>query len=387
MIRQIGWVVVCSVVLGFSLPTPSQATSARRTENASAFDVHTSKRVNMIRVTKTASCADGAGSTVSKLLRCLEVGTTATPSFPVRLVFHIDPKVTPSAKKSIKRTARWALKYYRGFFVGLKRSATIHIIVPLSSKWCGTQVVKFDWGSSSPTTTAKSYLCKIDGGGNAGHADSPSTAFVSARPYPDLVRQLKDGSWVPKEGFASLIAAEMGHASRSLMMEAYTGEMGGQPYWPIWAQYLANDLMWLRTDLKVGVSEKEARDQRIWWNCDRNVTWRPDYGDSRLTSWESGSGGIYGCPGGPGDQTNVDVPNQYNMAYVAAEYLTLTRGFDWVLQVFMPRPLKDRRGDGSRNLDKSAAALGWADWTALEAELNAYLWETLESYGSSIPKQ
>jgi len=169
-------------------------------------------------------------------------------------------------------------------------------------------------------------------------------------------------------------------------MESYTGELGGQPYWPIWAQYMANELMRLAADVRLGVQAKVAIDDRVWWMCERTATWRPDYGDRRLQSWETG-GGIYGCPGGPGDQTNVDAPNHYNMAYLAGEHFTLTKGYDWMLQTFMPQPLKNRRADGTRDLDTSAKTLGWVDWKAVESELNENMWEILMGYGASIPSE
>ena len=169
-------------------------------------------------------------------------------------------------------------------------------------------------------------------------------------------------------------------------MEVFTGQLSGQPYWPIWAQYMANELMRYAADVKQGISQKSAIEDRIWWMCERKLTWRADYGDKRLQSWESG-GGIYGCPGGPDDQTNMDTPNHYNMAYLAGEFFTLEKGFDWMLEVFMQQPLKSVRGDGTVDRDAAAASLGWADWDALESDLNNYMWERLSGFGASIPKQ
>lgn len=333
------------------------------------------------------ACASVEGSKVEKVLACLDGATLLTPSNKVSLEFHLDPRLAAGAAEEIKSIALWALPYYNGYFTRLKRSATMHIIFPLDSKWCGEQVAEFDYGNPTPEATANSYLCGQDGGANAGHADSPSVAFVVVRPNSSLVKSFKDGKLQADQKFyLSLVAAEMGHASRSLMMESYTGELGGQPYWPIWAQYMANELMWLTADVRLGIDAKVARDDRVWWMCERTATWRPDYGDRRLQSWESG-GGIYGCPGGPEDQTNVDAPNHYNMAYLAGEHFTLTKGYDWMLQTFMSQPLKNRRGDGTRDLDASAKALGWADWKAVESELNENMWEILTGYGASIPSE
>lgn len=333
------------------------------------------------------NCAKAEGSKVEKVLACLDEATLLTPSNQVSLEFHLDPRLSSSAADEIKSIALWALPYYHGYFTRLKRSATMHIIFPLDSKWCGEQVAEFDYGNPTPEATSNSYLCGQDGGANAGHADSPSVAFVVVRPPTSLVASFKGGTLRAEEYFfLSLVAAEMGHASRSLMMESYTGELGGQPYWPIWAQYMANELMRLAADVRLGVGTEAARDDRIWWMCERTATWRPDYGDRRLQSWETG-GGIYGCPGGPNDSTDVDAPNHYNMAYLAGEHFTLTKGYDWMLQTFMPQPLKNRRGDGTRDLDASAKALGWADWQAVESELNENMWEILTGYGASIPSE
>lgn len=333
------------------------------------------------------NCGDTSEVVASRVLACLDEGNGAVSSNEVALVYHLDPRLSKAAQSEITGIAEWALPYYNGYFTRLKRSAKMHIIVPLDSKWCGEQVAEFDYGNPTAEATANSYLCGQDGGANAGHADSPSTAFVVVRPDASLVASLQTGDGGEKARFYySLVAAEMGHASRGLMMEAFTGELGGQPYWPIWAQYMANELMRFAADVKLGISQKSAIEDRIWWMCERKLTWRSDYGDKRLQSWESG-GGIYGCPGGPDDQTNMDTPNHYNMAYMAGEFFTLTKGYDWMLQVFMQQPLKSRRGDGTADLNAAAASLGWADWDALESDLNTYMWERLVGFGANIPEK
>lgn len=333
------------------------------------------------------NCGDTNKGVASRVLACLDEGVNAVPSNEVSLVYHLDPRLSKAAQAEITEIAEWALPYYNGYFTRLKRSGKMHIIVPLDSKWCGEQVAEFDYGNPTAEATANSYLCGQDGGANAGHADSPSTAFVVVRPHASLVASLQSGDGGEKARFYySLVAAEMGHASRGLMMEAFTGELGGQPYWPIWAQYMANELMRFAADVKLGISQKSAIEDRIWWMCERKLTWRSDYGDKRLQSWESG-GGIYGCPGGPDDQTNMDTPNHYNMAYMAGEFFTLTKGYDWMLQVFMQQPLKSRRGDGTADLNAAAASLGWADWDALETDLNTYMWERLVGFGANIPEK
>ena len=387
MLRAIA--LICAILLSGCSGTSSQVGSTPLASSTSSLSssAPTSTESSGDTQTEGPNCAKADVSKVEKILACLDAATLLTPSNEVTLIFHLDPKLSSNAADEIKSIATWALPFYHGFFTRLKRSATMHIIFPLDSKWCGKQVAEFDYGNPTPEATANSYLCGQDGGANAGHADSPSVAFVIVRPPTALVASFKSGALRSEENFfLSLVAAEMGHASRSLMMESYTGELGGQPYWPIWAQYMANELMRLAADVRLGVEAKAARNDRVWWTCERIATWRPDYGDRRLQSWESG-GGIYGCPGGPDDQTNMDAPNHYNMAYLAGEHFTLTKGYDWMLQTFMPQPLKNRRGDGTRDLDASAKALGWADWKAVESELNENMWEILTGYGSSIPSE
>jgi hypothetical protein len=69
------------------------------------------------------------------------------------------------------------------------------------------------------------------------------------------------------------------------------------------------------------------------------------------------------------------------MAYMAAEYFTATRGFDWIQDVFMPT-LVMLRGD------KEAAAkeFGWESWRSMEEELNENMYQVIKSYGVSVPK-
>jgi len=387
VIRQIIASLVVVTLTGCSAPLASAPQVPEATQSAVLQSSSPTASPSEEPLVGEPQCARTEGSKVEKVLACLDEATLLTPSNQVSLEFHLDPRLSSSAAEEIKSIALWALPYYHGYFTRLKRSATMHIIFPLDSKWCGEQVAEFDYGNPTPEATANSYLCGQDGGANAGHADSPSVAFVVVRPHPSLISLFKSGTLRSDEKFyLSLVAAEMGHASRSLMMESYTGELGGQPYWPIWAQYMANELMRLAADVRLGVQAKVAIDDRVWWMCERTATWRPDYGDRRLQSWETG-GGIYGCPGGPGDQTNVDAPNHYNMAYLAGEHFTLTKGYDWMLQTFMPQPLKNRRADGTRDLDTSAKTLGWVDWKAVESELNENMWEILMGYGASIPSE
>ena len=387
MIRHLLAVVVAIVFIGCSSPvaSPSQSDgSSLASQSPSPTTISTSSPEVSPSV---KSCGETSKDYASRILACLEQGTAAVPSNPILLVYHLDPRLSDAAQENITEIAEWALPHYNGYFTRLKRSATMHVIFPLDSKWCGEQVAEFDYGNPTAEATANSYLCGQDGGANAGHADSPGTAFVVVRPPVSLVKSFQAGDGGEEaKFFYSLVAAEMGHASRGLMMEAFTGELGGQRYWPIWAQYMANELMRYAADVKQGISKKSAIEDRIWWMCERKLTWRADYGDKRLQSWESG-GGIYGCPGGPDDQTNMDTPNHYNMAYLAGEFFTLEKGFDWMLEVFMQQPLKSVRGDGTVDRDAAAASLGWADWDALESDLNNYMWERLSGFGASIPKQ
>ena len=330
-----------------------------------------------------APCAGASPDAVDAALACLATSSALTPSHPVSLVFHFDPALHPSAAKRFEETANWALPYLNGYFTDLKAPAEIHLIVPLSSKWCGKSVASFDFGSPTAEATEKSYLCSQDGGANGGHASSKNQAFVVVRPPLSEVEEWKTGGPASKlHFFYGVLAGEMGHASRSLMMEAYTGELSGQPYWPIWAQYMPNELLFYASNMRFGTDPTVARADRIWWMCDRKATWKADYGDRRL---EAGSSGIYGCPGGPGDQSGVDAPNHYNMAFLAGEYFVAKYGLDWLLQTFMTSPLMTRTSSGARDLNRAANELGYDSWRAIEEELNQNLVTVLRTFGAELP--
>jgi hypothetical protein len=372
--------VLLLVVVGVSpvQGSPVQGSPVRLRLAETTTDVHPSK---------FAGCAGLATTVSTAALACLEDPPNAVAAEPVSLKFHFDPTLHPDAAKRIREVAAWALPYYNGYFTRLKRPASIHIVFSLSPSWCGQIVSKFDYGSPTPTQTEQSYLCVQDGGANAGHSRSRSSSFVVVRP-PSEQRddfQLGTGEF-SDEFYYSLVAAEMGHASRSLMMEAYTGERGGQPYWPIWAQYMGNEVLRYLADLETGTSVEDARADRVWWMCERRPTWRADYNDKRLTSWETGFGGIYGCPGGPVNQSNFDTPNHYNMAFMAGEYLVAKHGLRWVLETFMSAPLKTRSGPGVRNLKKAALSLGYQRWRQIERELNANMRTVLAEYGAALPE-
>lgn len=333
---------------------------------------------------KFAACADSATTVAAAALSCLEKPPKATPSAKVTLKFHLDPNLHPSVAARIRQTAKWALPYFNGYFTRLNKPSKIHIIVPLSSTWCGGVVAAFDYGDPTAQETANSYLCGQDGGANAGHARTAATAFVVVRPHSSLVTDFKKGDGEALDEFYySLVAAEMGHASRGLLMEAYTGELGGQPYWPIWAQYMGNEILRYLADIRAGTSVGEARADRVWWMCERRATWNADYNDKRLISWETGSGGIYGCPT---NDSADDAPNHYNMAFMAGEYLVAKHGLRWLLETFMAAPLKTRSGPGVRDLTKAAQSLGYRTWRQLEVELNKNMRAVLGEYGATLPK-
>jgi hypothetical protein len=131
-----------------------------------------------------------------------------------QLVYHFGPGLSEKAQTRFKEYGAWALPYLSGFLSVLKEPATIHIFVVTDSKWCGEQLEPFYYGTAKELSEGS--LCQVGTGANAGHTKLPRTAFVSHRPSPTL------------EEFGMMVA-EMGHASRSLMMEEYTGELGGQP--------------------------------------------------------------------------------------------------------------------------------------------------------------
>jgi hypothetical protein len=380
---RLGIALLCSalIVLSGCAVTSEVSTIPSPTEAAQASVTPSLKPAG-----EFAPCAGASLDAVSAALACLTTPSALTPSHPVSLVFHFDPALHPSAAKRFEETANWALPYLNGYFTDLKAPAEIHLVVPLSSKWCGTIVASFDYGSPTAEATEKSYLCSQDGGANGGHASSENQAFVVVRPPLNEIQGWKSGGAASKlHFFYGVLAGEMGHASRSLMMEAYTGELGGQPYWPIWAQYMPNELLFYASNMRFGTDPTVARADRIWWMCERKATWKADYGDRRLIGWEAGSSGIYGCPGGPGDQSNVDAPNHYNMAFVAGEYFVAKYGLVWLLQTFMYSPLKTRTGLGVRDLDRAAAELGYDSWRAIEEELNQNLVTVLRTFGAELP--
>lgn len=333
---------------------------------------------------KFAPCAASMTTVAEAALACLETPPKAKPAKKVTLKFHFDPGLHPSAAARIREIAEWALPFYNGYFTRLKKPSKIHIVFPLSPEWCGEIVAPFDLGNPTPAQTASSYLCTQDGGANAGHARSGATAFVVVRPAASLVSDFKSGGGEASDEFYySLVAAEMGHASRSLLMESFTQERSGQPYWPIWAQYMGNEILWYLADIRAGVAPEEARAERVWWNCERRATWRADYNDPRLSSWDTGNGGIYGCPT---EASNDDAPNHYNMAFMAGEYLVARHGLRWLLETFMAAPLKSRTGPSQRNLGKAAKLIGYRTWRQLEKELNRNLQSVLAGYGASLPE-
>lgn len=350
---------------------PAQAASPTRPQLVSEQEV------------KFAPCAGAAATIAEAALACLKEPPKVTPAKKVSLRFHLDPNLHSSVGIRIREIATWALPYYNGYFTKLKKPSTIHIVFSLSAKWCGQIVAKFEYGSPTPQEMEKSYWCIQDGGANAGHSRSEASAVVVVRPPLEQRDDFERGSGDSEDEFYySLVAAEMGHASRSLMMEAYTGELGGQPYWPIWAQYMGNELLRYLADLKTGTSIVDARADRIWWMCERRATWKANYNDKRLTSWETGYGGIYGCPT---NKASDDAPNHYNMAFMAGEYLVAKHGLRWMLETFMSAPLKTRSGLTIRNLKKAAQSLGFLTWRQIERELNANMRTVLGEYGAVLP--
>lgn len=373
----------------FSTTTPGDITSANKARDLRHLESikRTTTHSNSKAPKAFPRCAGQATTVSTAALACLQAPPNVVAARPVTLKFHLDPTLHPSAAQRIRDIAAWALPYYNSYFTKLKRPASMHIVFSLSAEWCGQVVSRFDYGSPTPKQTEQSYLCVQDGGANAGHSRAKSSSFVVVRPPLDQREDFQFGTGESSDEFYySLVAAEMGHASRSLMMEAYTGERGGQPYWPIWAQYMGNELLRYLADLETGTSVEDARADRIWWMCERRPTWGADYNDKRLNSWETGSGGIYGCPGGPGDQSNVDIPNHYNMSFMAGEYLVANHGLRWLFETFMSAPLKTRSGLGVRNLKKAARSLGYLRWRQIEVELNENMRAVLAEYGAVLPE-
>jgi hypothetical protein len=349
------------IAIGCSSPSAPSPTVAATSPSPS----NSPTEIPIVRPEEFAECAGLAESVEIAARNCLndyqsEVVTST------QLVYHFGPGLSEKAQTKYKEYGAWALPYLSGFLSVLKKPATIHIFVVTDSKWCGDQLEPFYYGTAKELS--EGYLCQVGTGANAGHTKLPRTAFVSHRPLN-----------VSTSEEIEIMVAEMGHASRSLMMEEYTGELGGQPYWPIWSQYLVNEILWKLALQREGLSESSARAEGVWKGCEQKLTWRPDYGDSRIQSWDIPDSGLYGCP--PSDSPNVETPNHYNMAYMAAEYFTATRGFDWIQDVFMPT-LVMLRGD------KEAAAkeFGWESWRSMEEELNENMYQVIKSYGVSVPK-
>lgn len=335
-----------------------------------------------------ALCAGEATTVKRAALNCLATPPAVQPAHPVSLVFHFDPKLSKYSATRFRETAEWALPYYYGFFTKLKQPGTIHIVVSLTPRWCGEEVAPFVYGTHSISELPDTYLCAQGGGGaNGGHAYTlPNTSFIVVRPSEGEVKDFMTGTGAAKETFYySVMASEIGHASRGLLMESInpdTGELGTQPYWPIWAAYTSNELVRYLSDLRDGVSIKVAREERVWVMCRHRASWSADYGDERLIGEPAGSSGIYGCPtADPAD----DSPNQYSMAFMAAEYLVAKHGFLWLTERFMAAPVETRRGPGLRDLDAAARSLGYDSWREIEEDLNANLRAVFGEYGASLP--
>ena len=137
MIRHLLAVVVAIVFIGCSSPvaSPSQSDGSSL---ASQFPSPTTISTSSPEVSPSVkSCGETSKDYASRILACLEQGTAAVPSNPILLVYHLDPRLSDAAQENITEIAEWALPHYNGYFTRLKRSATMHVIFPLDSKWCG----------------------------------------------------------------------------------------------------------------------------------------------------------------------------------------------------------------------------------------------------------
>jgi len=318
------------------------------------------------------SLTPDVGEACPSLLKCMKSAKEQPLTNAPNLVYHYSESVHPKSKAALEALGAEYLGIYAGFYEGLTPGTQIHIFLSLDATWCGVQLVKYEYGTAKELEM--SPACTQDGGANAGRSrDQRKTAHVILRPHPSEVTGVEAGN-SKSVMLRNIFIAELGHASRALRYDSVTPESGPDTGAPIWLQYVSNEGANYLVGVEDGMSEAQQEDYSTWWGEPKRLTWRPTYSDPRLKGWTSGSG-IFATASG----TRI-VPNHYNLAFIAARYLIPKHGL-FAIQNSLIGTIFSTRGD----LDAGAAALGYADWNALIAELDEAMLTSYADAGVSVP--
>ena len=321
------------------------------------------KGFRWVRINST-NCGYTSSEPAIALIQCGDLAMKETSSRYPTLIFHFDPKVPEKVQNHLQRVGAKYLPLYSKFFDSISTKAQIHVLLSLTPSWCAKESLKTDDGSE--TFLLENY-CQQDGGANGGHGSMRYDEYGSIilRPHTSEVDAIMQGD-LSSDMLTEIFIAELGHASRDVGSDSWTGSRGIAKWVPAWLAYVPNQFGWFYSGTVEGFGPDDY--QLATWG-ERNLAWRPTVTDRRFLPQNLG-----------GELGDMDRPSLYNVAYLASRMLVLKHGLGDVIGGLI-RTLIVSDGD----YDRSARTLGYADWADLERAVDAYLLDYYEAENIVVP--